>query len=92
MCPVSMLLFSDLCGCIYTSIVADVIALSVVTSVGACGGPRIPLRGGRIDAAGAGPFGVPEPETGINETLAEFSGAGFDKSDSIALTVCGHTM
>jgi len=41
MCPVSMPLSSGLCGCVYTSIVADLIALSVVTSVGACGGPCI---------------------------------------------------
>jgi hypothetical protein len=73
-------------------VVADLIALSVVMSVGACSGPYIPLRVGRVDAVKAGAFGVPQPETGIEETLREFSNAGFDKSDSIALTACGHTM
>jgi hypothetical protein len=92
MCPVSVILLSDLHGCIYTSIGADLIALSVVIPVGACSGPHIPLRGGRVDATGAGPFGVPELEIGIDKTLNEFLGAGFDKSDSIALTACGHTM
>lgn len=71
---------------------ADLIALSVVMAVGGCGGPNIPLRVGRIDAVQGGPFGVPEPETSIEKTLFEFSNAGFDKSDSIALTACGHTM
>ena len=68
------------------------IALSVVMSVGGCGGPHIPLRGGRIDATQAGVFGVPEPETDLEQTLEEFFGAGFNQSDAIALKACGHTM
>ena len=72
--------------------VSDLIAMGTAMSVGACGGPQIPLRGGRIDAQGPGPYGVPEPETDIKTTLAEFSGAGFNQEDSIGLTACGHTM
>jgi len=71
---------------------ADFIALSVVMSVGNCGGPQIPLRGGRIDATGPGAPGVPAPETSLEETLDFFSGAGFNRVDSIGLTACGHTM
>lgn len=71
---------------------ADLIALGVATAIGACGGPQIPLRGGRIDATEAGPSGVPQPETEIATTLSMFSGAGFNKEDSIGLTACGHTM
>jgi hypothetical protein len=71
---------------------ADFIALSVVMSVGNCGGPQIPLRGGRIDATGPGASGVPAPETSLEETLDFFGGAGFNKVDSIGLTACGHTM
>lgn len=71
---------------------ADIIALSVATAIGACGGPQIPLRGGRVDATEGGPFGVPEPETDIETTLNTFSGAGFNKADAIGLTACGHTM
>ena len=71
---------------------ADLIAAGVAISIGACGGPSIPLRGGRTDAIGPGPFGVPEPETDIQTTLAEFSSAGFSQEDSIALTACRHTM
>ena len=61
------------------------IALSVVMSVGGCSNPpiHVPLRVGRIDAKEGGPFGVPEPETDVEETLAEFAGAGFDQSDAI---------
>ncbi|MCJ1279796.1 hypothetical protein MMC21_007620 [Puttea exsequens] len=71
---------------------ADLLALGVTMAIGACGGPQIPLRGGRIDATGPGASGVPEPETDVKTTLAEFSGAGFNQADSIGLTACGHTM
>lgn len=71
---------------------ADLVALGTVAAVGACGGPKIPLREGRVDAIGPGPSGVPEPETDIKTTLREFSGAGFSQADSIALTACGHSM
>lgn len=67
------------------STVSDLIALSVVMSVGSCSAPiiSIPLRGGRIDALHAGPFGVPQPETDIKTTLDQFVLAGFDQSDAI---------
>ncbi|MCJ1225724.1 hypothetical protein MMC12_002373 [Toensbergia leucococca] len=71
---------------------ADLIALGTVMAVGACGGPHVELRGGRIDATLAGPFGVPEPETDISTTLTDFSNAGFNTGDTITLTTCGHTM
>ena len=71
---------------------ADIIAISVSVSVGNCGGPQIPVRGGRIDATEAGPFGVPAPETDLETTLGYFANAGFNKVDSIGLTACGHTM
>ncbi|KAJ7754154.1 heme peroxidase [Mycena maculata] len=73
---------------------ADMIALSIVMVVGTCSSPSIavPLRGGRVDATEAGPFGVPEPETDIDTTLNQFSLAGFNQEDAIGLTVCGHTL
>ena len=71
---------------------SDLIALGVVTAVGNCGGPLIPMRTGRIDATVAGPSGVPEPETGLQATLNQFSVAGFNDGDTIALTACGHSM
>ena len=72
--------------------VADLIALGTAMAIGTCGGPPIPLRGGRIDATEAGASGVCQPETDLQTTLASFSGAGFDPADTIALTACGHTM
>jgi len=71
---------------------ADLVALSVSMSVGNCGGPQIPVRGGRIDASEAGPFGVPAPETDLDTTLEFFANAGFNQVDSIGLTACGHTL
>lgn len=82
--------------CLTTSIdpspVSDLIALGTVMAVGACGGPHIGMKGGRIDATAAGPTGVPEPETNIQDTLTDFSNAGFVTDDAITLTACGHTM
>ncbi|TVY30360.1 WSC domain-containing protein [Lachnellula hyalina] len=71
---------------------ADFIALSVVMSVGNCGGPQIPLRGGRVDATEGGATGVPAPDSSLADTLGFFGGAGFNQVDSIGLTACGHTM
>ena len=61
-------------------------------AVGACGGPHVTLRGGRIDATSAGSPGVPEPETDLSTTLNQFGNAGFNEDDTITLTACGHTM
>lgn len=71
---------------------ADLIALGTVTSLANCGGLFVPYRGGRVDATSAGPLGVPEPETDLEETLAEFANAGFDAPDAIGLTACGHSL
>lgn len=64
----------------------------ILKSVGNCGGPQIPARGGRIDAIGPGPFGVPAPDTDLETTLQFFHNPGFNQVDSIKLTACGHTM
>lgn len=66
--------------------------MGAAMAVGACGGPHISLRGGRIDATEAGPSVLCEPETDIEATLAAFSGAGFNQEETIALTACGHAM
>lgn len=58
-----------------------------------CGGHNIPYRPGRIDAVAADPTtGVPAPASGLEETLLYFSRSGFNQTDSIGLTACGHTM
>lgn len=64
---------------------ADLISLGVVLSVAGCSSPviSIPLRGGRIDATEGGAYGVPEPETGVEETLDRLLTAGFNKSEAI---------
>ena len=61
-------------------------------AVGACGGPHVEMKGGRVDATAAGASGVPEPETSLQDTLNDFSNAGFVTDDAITLTACGHTM
>lgn len=74
------------------SIVSDLIALGTVMATAACGGPHVEMKGGRIDATAAGPSGVPEPETDIQDTLNQFGNAGFNSDDGITLTACGHSM
>ncbi|KAI0114586.1 heme peroxidase [Hypoxylon sp. NC0597] len=72
---------------------ADLLAVGTVMSVHLCGGKYIPYQHGRVDATEADPkTGVPEPSTSVEETLAQFEQAGFNQSDAIALTACGHTM
>ncbi|KAI3601356.1 wsc domain containing protein [Moniliophthora roreri] len=71
---------------------ADLVAIGVYASVRECGGPVVPIRGGRIDAHEAGPAGVPEPKTDLETTTARFATAGFTTEDMIAMVACGHTL
>ena len=71
---------------------ADLIALGTVLATGHCGGSHVPLRGGRTDATAAGPTGVPQPQQDLQTQLTEFSNAGFNRDDTIALTACGHSL
>jgi hypothetical protein len=72
--------------------ISDLIALGVYAAVRACGGPLIPMRGGRIDATSAGPMGVPQPQNGIGQFTNQFMRMGYSKPDMIAMTACGHTL
>ena len=71
---------------------SDMIALGVVMATGACGGPHVELKGGRVDATKAGPSGVPQPQDSVASQLQDFANANFNQDDTIALTACGHTM
>ena len=56
---------------------SDMVALGVYTSVRACGGPVVPIRGGRTDVFVAGPMGVPQPQNGIGQFSNQFTRMGF---------------
>ncbi|KAF3038337.1 hypothetical protein E8E12_006985 [Didymella heteroderae] len=71
---------------------ADLVALSTVLAVGNCGGPKIPLRVGRVDATEGGALGVPEPQQDLDTHKKKFAKAGFSTEDMIAMVACGHTM
>ncbi|KUJ07877.1 heme peroxidase [Mollisia scopiformis] len=73
---------------------SDNIALGVIASVAECGGTSTGIlpKVGRIDADGAASGLVPVPATSLENTLAQFEAAGFDQSDTIALTACGHSL
>ncbi|KAH8879268.1 heme peroxidase [Thozetella sp. PMI_491] len=76
------------------STLSDLIAMAAVFASGACsnGEILIPFRGGRIDAAGPGPTGVPEPQQDIESHTASFKRQGFNASEMIALVACGHSL
>ncbi|KAJ7057892.1 L-ascorbate oxidase [Mycena amicta] len=71
---------------------ADIIAIGTVFAVAACGGPAIPLRGGRIDTNIAGPYGVPNASDPIDSLTNNFAKQGFNVSEMIQLVACGHTL
>ena len=72
--------------------VADLVALGVYASVRSCGGPVIPMRGGRVDATAAGPLGVPQPQNGAGTFSNQFARMGFNNTDMVQMTACGHTL
>ncbi|KAI4121727.1 MAG: hypothetical protein LQ338_006195 [Usnochroma carphineum] len=74
------------------SSMADIIAMGVYAAVRSCGGPVIPIKTGRVDATEAGPPGVPLPQNSIQTFQNQFLRTGFDTSQMIAVTACGHTL
>ncbi len=72
--------------------IADLLALSMYASVRGCGGPIVPIRGGRVDAEAAGPNGVPQPENPTGTFVAQFERMGFNVQEMIDATACGHTI
>ncbi|KAJ7344030.1 heme peroxidase [Mycena albidolilacea] len=70
---------------------ADVLALAAITAIENCGGPSIPFRGGRIDAAAPNAPGVPQPQEDLATHTATFKRQGFSKTEIIGLVACGHT-
>ncbi|CAK5272903.1 unnamed protein product [Mycena citricolor] len=71
---------------------ADVIVLGTVMAVATCGGPAIPIQGGRIDANVAGPYGVPNITDSLDSLKGTFAHQGFNVSEMIQLVACGHTL
>ncbi|KAJ7096699.1 L-ascorbate oxidase [Mycena belliarum] len=71
---------------------ADLIAVATVWAVATCSGPVIPIRGGRVDAETAGPFGVPTPADSLESLTANFAKQGFNVTEMIQLVACGHTL
>jgi hypothetical protein len=74
------------------SSMADIIALGVYTAVRSCGGPVVAIKAGRKDATGSGPTGVPLPQNSLGTFINQFLRIGFNTSEMIAVTACGHTL
>ncbi|KAI0024384.1 heme peroxidase [Xylariomycetidae sp. FL0641] len=74
------------------SSLADLIALGVYYSMRSCGGPLIPIRGGRVDAKQAGPPGVPMPQNTAFTFSNQFARMGFNTTEMIQVTACGHSI
>ena len=72
--------------------VADAFAFAAVRAIDNCGnGPRIPLRGSRIDATGPGPETVPERHQNSASHKESFRRQGFSQSEMISLIACSHS-
>lgn len=74
------------------SSMSDLIALGAALSTRVCGGPAVPVKGGRVDATSAGSIGVPQPQNAISLFINQFSRMGFTQAEMIGLVACGHTL
>ncbi|KAJ7673937.1 heme peroxidase [Mycena polygramma] len=70
---------------------ADALAIGAITAIENCGGPDIPFRGGRIDAAAPNPPGVPQPQDALVAHTTAFKRQGFSGTEMISLVACGHS-
>ncbi|KAM0261527.1 hypothetical protein ACHAQJ_002210 [Trichoderma viride] len=73
---------------------ADLFAIAAIMAVGSCSNGKviIPFKGGRIDAVGPGPSGVPEPQQDLATHTESFAKQGFNVSEMITLVACGHSI
>lgn len=75
---------------------ADLIAAGVYSATRSCGGPVVPIRGGRKDATGSGPSGqIPDAANAIGIFRNQFTRMGFasvNNTEMIQLVACGHTL
>ncbi|KAF2643636.1 hypothetical protein P280DRAFT_213743 [Massarina eburnea CBS 473.64] len=72
---------------------ADIVAAAVYTATRSCGGPIVPMRGGRIDATSAGPQGfVPQPQNDVGIFKNQFARLGMNGTAMIQMVSCGHTL
>lgn len=75
---------------------ADLIAAGVYSATRSCGGPAVPVRGGRKDAGGAGASGqIPDAANAIGIFRNQFTRmgiAGVNNTEMIQLVACGHTL
>lgn len=75
---------------------ADLIAAGVYSATRSCGGPAVPIRGGRKDVAQAGPVGqIPDAANAISIFRNQFTRmgiSGINNTEMIQLVACGHTL
>lgn len=76
------------------SSMSDLFAMAAVIAVGSCSNGKviIPFKSGRVDAAGPGPSGVPQPQEDLASHTASFARQGFDVTEMIQLVACGHSI
>lgn len=75
------------------SSLADLIALGMYFAVRSCGGPAIPVTGGRVDASTGGSLSsVPVPQNTAFIFANQFSRMGFSVAEMIQAVACGHTL
>ncbi|KAJ8108839.1 hypothetical protein OPT61_g7892 [Boeremia exigua] len=75
---------------------ADLIAAGLYSATRSCGGPAVPIRGGRKDAVQSGPSGqIPDAANAIGIFRNQFTRmgiSGVNNTEMIQLVACGHTL
>ncbi|KAG8793521.1 hypothetical protein FRC12_002481 [Ceratobasidium sp. 428] len=70
---------------------ADLLALAAYSAVGSCGGPKLAMKAGRIDATGPGPEGrVPKPSGPTPTMIQKFANVGFNQQEMIQVAFYSH--
>lgn len=72
---------------------SDVIAAATYALTRSCSNISVAVRGGRVDATGAGPLGaVPQPQNAIGIFRNQFARMGLDDKGMIQFVACGHSI
>ncbi|KAJ3086200.1 hypothetical protein HK102_013419 [Quaeritorhiza haematococci] len=73
---------------------SDIITWGGIVSVKTCGGPYIPFKAGRPDAAHSNDVSLlpSDPDTPIEDYIQRFKDMGFDTREFVALVAGGHSL
>ncbi|KKA29461.1 hypothetical protein TD95_003109 [Thielaviopsis punctulata] len=71
---------------------ADLIGLGLYASIRSCGGPKLGITYGRVDATTEAFTGVPQVQNAYSIFKSQFARMGFNEVEMTALVACGHSL